>query len=128
MAYELLLLLAVLFFATFLFLVLFGNALQSPRHYFLQLWLVMATGGYFIWCWTHGGQTLAMKTWKLRLVAADGYPPGWRTALLRFLVAMPSVLTGFGIAWAFFDREGCLWHDRVAGTRLVLVDKQGAER
>ncbi len=125
MAYELLLLLAVLLFATFLFLALFGNALQPPRHYFLQLWLVIAAGWYFIWCWTHGGQTLAMKTWKLRLVTADGHPIGWRAALLRFLAAIPSVATGFGIVWAVFDQEGCFWHDRIAKTRLVLVEKQG---
>ena len=124
MAYDLLLLLAVLFFATFLFLILFGTALQPPRHHLLQLWLTIVAGWYFIWSWTHGGQTLAMKTWKLRLVVADGSPLAWQVALLRFLLAVPSVLTGVGIAWAFFDREGCFWHDRIAKTRLILVDKK----
>ena len=125
MAYEALLLLAVLFVATYLFLALFGSAVQPPRRYGLQLWLLVVVGIYFTWFWTHGGQTLAMKTWRLRLVMDGGDAVGWRIALLRFICALPSIGLGFGIVWALIDREGKFWHDRLARTRLQRVDTSG---
>jgi uncharacterized RDD family membrane protein YckC len=121
MAYDALLLLAVLFVATFVFLALFGSAVHPPRRYLLQLWLLLVAGCYFIWFWTHGGQTLAMKTWRLRLVAEDGRAVDWRAALLRFLVAVPSIGLGVGMVWALIDREGKFLHDRLAHTRLMRV-------
>jgi uncharacterized RDD family membrane protein YckC len=76
---------------------------------------------YFLWCWLRGGQTLAMKTWKIRLVAPghDRVPP--LTALLRFALALFAVPTGIALGWALFDRERQFLHDRLAGTRLVMV-------
>ncbi|MEY3982134.1 MAG: hypothetical protein RLZZ281_1003, partial [Pseudomonadota bacterium] len=46
-------------------------------------------------------------------------PP--RTAAIRFVVALPSVLLGLGFLWAIVDRDGQTLHDRVAGTRLVYI-------
>jgi len=119
MTYELLLLLAILFAATFVFIALFGAATHPPKQYLLQLWLLCISGVYFIWFWTHGGQTLAMKTWKLHLVTQHNEPLNWRIALLRFLFAVPSVGTGIGLAWALIDSNGLILHDRLAKTRLV---------
>lgn len=125
MAYEALLLLAVLFVATCLFLALFGSAVQPPRRYGLQLWLLVVVGIYFIGFWTHGGQTLAMKTWRLRLVMNGGNAIDWRTALLRFIYCLPSIGLGFGIVWALIDKEGKFWHDRMAHTRLQHIYTDG---
>lgn len=122
MAYECLLLLALLFVATFIFLALFGSAVHFPERALLQLWLLTVAACYFIWFWTHGGQTLAMKTWHLRLVTEHGNAVTWRTALLRFLVTVPSVGLGIGIVWALLDGEGQFLHDRLAHTRLVCVE------
>jgi uncharacterized RDD family membrane protein YckC len=75
---------------------------------------------YFVWCWLHGGQTLPMKTWKIRLTDAGGGPVRPAQALLRYLAAWPSILLlGIGIAWMLFDKDGQLLHDRIAGTRIV---------
>jgi uncharacterized RDD family membrane protein YckC len=98
---------------------------------------------YFVWFWTHGGQTLAMKTWRIRLVAADGKPvPVWR-AILRYLLAWLWFLPGLALAWAlqahtwmlalipsvnmllwalasYLDPQRQFLHDRLAGTRLVM--------
>ena len=76
---------------------------------------------YFVWFWLHGGQTLAMKTWRLRLVRQDDRPIQPPQALLRFLLAWPSLLLGgIGLWWAWFDKEGLFLHDRLAGTKLRL--------
>jgi uncharacterized RDD family membrane protein YckC len=80
---------------------------------------------YFVWFWLHGGQTLPMKTWKLRLTGANGETLRPLQAVLRYLAAWPSILFfGIGIVWAMFDKDRQFLHDRIAGTRIVLVDKQ----
>lgn len=75
---------------------------------------------YFVWFWLHGGQTLPMKTWKLRLANPDGSSPRPAQALLRYLAAWPSILLfGIGILWALIDKDRQFLHDRIAGTRIV---------
>lgn len=118
MGYEALLLFAVAFFAAWLFFFASGGRDATagwPRHG-LQLLIGLAFAGYFLWSWLRGGQTLAMKTWGVRLV---GVTPG--KALLRFLLALVLVPTGISIVWALFDRDRQFLHDRLAGTRLVLA-------
>lgn len=86
----------------------------------IHIYLVL--GAYFLWYWVRGGQTLAMQTWKLKLVEAGSgrcLSPG--RACLRYTLAWPSVVSGLGVLWAVFDSDGQFLHDRLAGTRLVLL-------
>ncbi len=53
----------------------------------LQLFLFLVLGLYFTWFWSHGGQTVAMKTWHVRLLARDGQPVGTARAWLRYLLS-----------------------------------------
>jgi uncharacterized RDD family membrane protein YckC len=87
----------------------------------LRLFLVAVFAGYFLWCWLRGGQTLAMKTWKIRLVAPGRDRVPSHTALLRFALALFAVPTGIALGWALFDRDRQFLHDRIAGTRLVAA-------
>ncbi|EXI77892.1 MAG: RDD family protein [Candidatus Accumulibacter appositus] len=76
---------------------------------------------YCLWFWSNGRQTLAMKTWRIRLLTRDGHPVRPAQALVRYLLCWPSILLGgFGIFWALVDRERLFLHDRLAGTQLVL--------
>ncbi len=79
-------------------------------------------GLYFGWFW-HRGQTLAMSTWRLRLVdAATGGPVSVGRALLRYMLSWPSLLLfGTGLLWALVDRDRQFLHDRLAGTRLIFA-------
>lgn len=80
---------------------------------------------YFVWFWLNGGQTLPMKTWKLRLVGDSGGSLRPLQAVLRYLAAWPSILIcGIGIFWAIFDKDRQFLHDRIAGTRIVYTDKK----
>lgn len=93
----------------------------------LLLWLVcwLLTGAYAIVSWRRGGQTLGMRPWRLRVVAAAGGAPTWRAALLRYLVGSASLLLGgFGFWWAWVDRDRLTWHDRASGTRLRREPKR----
>jgi uncharacterized RDD family membrane protein YckC len=64
-----------------------------------------------------------MQTWKLRLISADGLKINTRQAITRYLFASLGIgLMGFGLWWAFFDREHQFLHDRLAGTRIIKCD------
>lgn len=120
--YELLLLFAVGFAATWLFFFASGGrGADGPARTLLQLFLLAVFAVYFLWCWLRGGQTLAMKAWHIRLVSASGARVAPATALARFALACVLVPPGVGLAWALVDRERQFLHDRLAGTRLVLV-------
>ena len=92
----------------------------------IQGYLLAVSAAFFTWFWVHGGQTLGMRAWRLRLVADDGGPVGWQRAAWRFLAAMLSLAClGMGFLWVLIDREGLAWHDRLSKTR-VIVESKGA--
>jgi uncharacterized RDD family membrane protein YckC len=118
--YDVLMVAALVLVATFPFLAAFGDSTTGWRRHALQLWVLAFTGGYFIWFWTHGGQTLPMKTWKLRLVRGDGAGISVWRGLHRYLLAVLGLLAlGLGFLWALVDRDRQFLHDRLAGTALV---------
>ncbi|MGH8684564.1 MAG: RDD family protein [Nitrosospira sp.] len=125
MIYESLLLVAVLFIASFVFHLIFRDTSSLFFRPAFQLYLLLVAGTYFIWFWTHGGQTLPMQTWKFRVISADGNRLTLKQAVARYLFAVIGILfLGCGVFWALFDRDRQFLHDRLAGTRIVkLVDK-----
>ena len=121
MLYEAMLLFAVAFLATWLFQFAAGTLrIEGWRMHLLQLFLLAVFAAYFLWCWLRGGQTLAMKTWRIRVVAKEGHARlAPKAALLRFLYALLLVPTTIGIFWAMVDRDRQFLHDRLAGSLLV---------
>lgn len=125
MFYEGLLLLGVLAVAFLLpqagLAALLGVVLPG---WLLLIHVVAVIGVYFVWYWRHGGQTLAMQTWRIRVTSVDNDAPTMRHLLLRYVLAWPSLLCGgIGLIWALFDRDRQFLHDRLAGTRIVSKAK-----
>lgn len=78
---------------------------------------------YFAWQWRNGGQTLPMKTWRIRLESADGGRITAQQALLRSILATAGYLAlCVSVFWVAIDRDGQFLHDRLSGTRLVRSD------
>ncbi len=124
LGYEVLLLAALLIVASIPFVVLAGSARNAPLKLAFQLYLLLIAGSYFSYCWVRGGQTLPMKTWHIRLVTATGEQVSPAKALQRFLFAF----IGYGlgavtIVWVFFDSDRQFLHDRLAGTRIISLDR-----
>jgi uncharacterized RDD family membrane protein YckC len=124
MLYESFLLLGVLgiaFVLPYLLIGMFLRAAVPGPLLWLHIFLVLLI--YFGWLWKRSGQTLAMQTWKIKLVSTNGEPLTRQQVLMRYVLAWPSLLAcGIGILWALVDRDRQFLHDHLAGTRLVKVD------
>lgn len=142
MLYEALLLFGVVFVAGWLF-----DTLTQSRHaltlrHARQFWLFLILGAYFVFFWCRSGQTLAMKTWHIKLVAPGLAKLPVYKAVVRYLLAwmwfLPAMALDYlfelknwssigviaigMILWAatiLLNKERQFLHDRLAGTRLV---------
>lgn len=130
LAYDALLILALAFVVSALMLLVTGGRLGQPDRPSWLLWahrivLIAAVWGFFAWFWMHGGQTLGMRAWRLRLVSADGSAITWTQTVRRFAGATLSLAAlGLGYWWILFDPEKRSWHDRLSGTHLIVVPKR----
>ncbi|HMB57839.1 MAG TPA: RDD family protein [Arenimonas sp.] len=77
-------------------------------------------GAYFVLSWQRGGQTMGMRPWRLKVLAADGKPAGAKALWLRYLVAC--LTPGLCLLWTLIDRERRGLHDLAAGTAFVRLD------
>jgi uncharacterized RDD family membrane protein YckC len=133
-----------------LYMLLTQNRHDPVFQHGLKAFLFLVTGAYFIHAWSGSGHTLAMKTWRMRMVVDGNLPVPLRTATLRFLLAwawfLPALiacaalglkgkaeiavaLAAGMLAWgltALFDKDRQFLHDRLAGTRLVSIVKPTA--
>ncbi len=75
---------------------------------------------FFGWFWTHGGQTLGMRAWKLEVITFDGKRINWTQALFRYVYSIMSWIPfGAGYLWMLFDKNKLTFHDRVSKTAIV---------
>lgn len=142
MVYESMLLFGVLFISAWIFSTLLQQRHALYLRHGLESWLFVILGLYFVWFWTHGGQSLAMKTWRIRLLDKDNAPVRTGRAVARFLLSWLWFLPGLALAWAlhaqgwmlvaiptlnvvlwaaliYLDPQRQFVHDRLAGTRIV---------
>ena len=89
-----------------------------------RFWLCLTPIFFYLWFWTHGGETLGMRAWRLKIIKEDGTQPGFKDAFIRLFAACLSIiLLGAGFLWMLIDRDSLTWHDRISKTQLILVDK-----
>jgi uncharacterized RDD family membrane protein YckC len=139
--YEGLLMFGVVFIAGYLFSTLSQTRHALDNRHPLQAFLFVVFGIYFVWFWAKG-QTLAMKTWNIRVVDVNGKAITQTRAALRYALSwlwfLPPLAGAYGFnlpgpesavialgwiaVWAILSRfhpNGQFWHDALAGTRLV---------
>ena len=141
--YEGMLLFGVIFIAGYLFSTLSQTRHALDNRHGLQAFVCLVLAVYFTWFW-HKGQTLAMKTWHLRLVDTNGQVLTQRRALLRYALSWvwfmpplvfaqlsnaPALITVLAcLIWVFvwailsrFHPDRQFWHDHWSSTRLIDV-------
>ena len=139
--YEGILIFGVVFIAGYLFGTLSQTRHAMNNRHGLQAFVFLVFGVYFVWFWAKG-QTLAMKTWNIRIVDAQGGAISQQRALLRYALSWIWFLPPLGLSWlldlsgregvfltfgwvavwailARFHPQRQFWHDAWAGTQLI---------
>lgn len=119
MAYDWLLLASLLFAVTLVVIMLRGGSAVEPGTWWYGALLIAVAFLFYGWCWTHGGQTLGLRAWKLRVVTAQDAPLSWPDAALRFCASVTLLLPpALGLVWSLLDSQGRCWHDTLSRTRI----------
>lgn len=123
--YDSLLLLAFLFLATAIVLPFNKGEAFTSNQFFFPLYIISVSFLYYGWFWTHGGQTLGMKTWKIRIQTLNKQPLTWLDAFKRFCLSIVSWgFLGLGFLWKLIDKKHYTWHDHLSKTALFF-DENG---
>jgi uncharacterized RDD family membrane protein YckC len=147
MVYEAFLLTAVEALAIFVYLMGTRNQHTPTVDHGRNAVFFLVAAAYFIHAWTGSGHTLAMKTWRIKLVKLGYKTVPFRAAAVRYLMAwgwfLPAIAVCYVFGWtsvrdvsialvvgiaawastALFDKDGQFLHDRIAGTRMISLPK-----
>ncbi len=125
MVYDTLVIVALEMTATLLALALAEGDAFSAGNNLYRLYLLLVAFGFFGWFWTHGGQTLGMRAWRLRVVAEDGGSISWAQAGQRFVGAVLAALPlGVGYLWMCFAPDHRTWHDKLSRSLIIYEPRR----
>ncbi|MFZ6747829.1 RDD family protein [Undibacterium sp. Ren11W] len=151
MLYEAVLLFGVAFVAALIFDVSTQSRNALTLRYAREFWLFVVLGAYFVFFWSRSGQTLAMKTWHIRVIDLERPKLPIVKAIVRYCLAWMWFIPGLAIAYQFelknwssviavfvgatawaitavFDQDKQFLHDKLAKTRLVIADEKPADK
>jgi uncharacterized RDD family membrane protein YckC len=95
-----------------------GDA-QAFRDPWFTIYLIAVWFGYLALFWMHGGMTVGMRAWRIKILTDSGERLSWVTCLIRFITALLSTaLLGLGLLWSIFDKERRCWHDIISHSGL----------
>ncbi len=137
MFYDGILLIAIWFVTTMVYLLLKGMIIgldamkvlaesdKGPGDPLLTICLFISTYYFFAYFWTRIGQTLGMQVWRIRVQNKDGFKINWSQSLLRFFAALASAAClGLGYLWMLWDKEKLTWPDRASMTKIVYIPSE----
>ena len=125
--YDGLLIIALMMVAGALALLVNGGTAVDPGNPLFQLYLLSVPCGFFLWFWTHGGQTLGMRSWRMRVISEGGGALSPYQALLRLPLAALSWVSVLGLLWCVFDQRGRALHD-IASDSLIVVEPKATKK
>lgn len=149
--YDGFLILTIVFIAVAIKLVLTGDEATSENNIYMSLYLLTVIYVFFAWFWTHGGQTLGMRSWKQKLVPYGGGSVNWKQSFIRFITGLPAwglFIIGFllwvlpdkitlaewllniprwlfvltGFVWVLLDNRNNNWRDKLSGTHIIMMN------
>jgi uncharacterized RDD family membrane protein YckC len=100
-----------------------GEALpQWANQFIIAPTLLLATFLFYYWFWTHGGQTLGMRAWRLKILNLEKKTPTLNQCIKRFFIALISV--GIGFLVCLFNKQKMSLQDLASDTQIVLLPKE----
>jgi len=123
MLYDTLCCVAIAMLATALWLPFTQGQAIGEDNIFYRIYLFVIIFIFFTSFWTHGGQTLGMKAWRIKVINQDDDKPiTFKQATRRFFAAIPALLfAGIGLWWMLFNKQHRTWQDYASGSRVIIV-------
>lgn len=93
---------------------------------FKQTYIITICFLYFALSWRHGGQTIGMKSWRIKCVDENDISQAisWKQSMIRFCVAIISwLVVGLGFIWLYLNSQNRTWHDMASSTQLIILPK-----
>jgi uncharacterized RDD family membrane protein YckC len=120
LCYDVLLVTALVVCYTLIVLAVRRGAPVPPGSWWFPLTILGLAMAFFCGFWVHGGQTVGMRAWRIRVIRDDGGRLGWPRAAARFAAGVVAALpAGLGLWWSVLDRNRRGWHDSWTRTRVV---------
>lgn len=125
MLYDSMLLVSVLLVAAAVAVAFNGGEAIGANNPFFFVYLLGVAFIFYGWFWTHGGQTLGMRAWRVYLISGNNTGINWQQAFLRFVVGIFSWLPlGLGYWWLWISPDKLSWHDIASGSYLIYSPKR----
>ncbi|MFT5880344.1 MAG: putative RDD family membrane protein YckC [Moritella sp.] len=101
-----------------------GRYIDTAAYAGQQIWFsILVWGsvcGFYLWFWTHGGQTVGMRAWRLRVQNSDGTAISLTQALIRLATAA----LGLGNLQVPFDQKSRAFQDHWAHCDVLRLSKE----
>ena len=120
--YDLFLLLGVLLFLTVIFS--FFNHGEPPKssNIFYRLSLLITIIFFYHYSWHKSGQTLGMKSWKLKLISQNNKPITLKQSIIRIILGITNIfLLGLGFFWKYTNSSRLTLMDYFSKTQLIIT-------
>jgi uncharacterized RDD family membrane protein YckC len=125
MLYDAMLLVSVLLVAAAVAVAFNNGEAIGANNPFFFIYLLGVAFIFYGWFWTHGGQTLGMRAWRVYLISGNSTGINWQQAFLRFVLSIFSWLPlGLGYWWLWLSPDKLSWHDIASGSYLVYLPKK----
>lgn len=117
--YDCLLLIALFFVVTGALVPL--NDGESIQHWSYYGFLIVVSFLFFDWFWRHGGQTLGMHAWRLKVTSDNGANITFKQTLHRFICGL--AMFGITLLFMFGSKDKLALHDKLSRTKIIIYNK-----
>ncbi len=99
--------------------------LSTTGKWLTRAYILLVLFIFFGWFWTHRGQTLGMRAWRIKVISDNNGEISWGLALKRFIFAFAGLaLGGIGFIWSLFHPQNMTLHDLYSGSKMIMLEKR----
>ena len=117
--YDCLLLIALFFVITAVVIAI--NDGQAIQHFLYKVFLFVVGFLFFDWFWRHGGQTLGMRAWRIRVEGENTDFITRKQSLIRYICG--SLMFGITLLYMLISTRREALHDKLSRTIIVFYNK-----
>lgn len=117
--YDCLLLIAIFFVITAVVIAL--NDGHAVQHFLYKVFLFTVGFIFFDWFWRHGGQTLGMRAWRIRIEGQNMDSITRKQSITHYLCG--SLLFGITLLYMLASNRQEALHDKLSKTKIVFYNK-----